>query len=355
MVAPANTTLQAIERKIRRLIAAPSQSALTTSIIQEYVNDFYNNDFPYAIKLDQTRSVYSIYTSPHVDRYPLDVNNNQGIRDPVYFEGIQGQFFKDRQQFYNMWTRFPTRFNAASGDGVTTTFNFTLPGPFLAKEVTIGSTAVNGSTIRICDDGGILSTGGNRTTIGNLLLVTSDSVGNAIPPIPPTSPIPITSPLPEPVGNNIGTVNYVTGQFSFTLPVAFTPAAGSLLVAWVSQYQTGRPYCLLFWNNEFIIRPIPDLVIKIEVESYLTPSQFIAESDNPLLKQWWEYIAVGSAIKICEDRQDLESVKNLSELFDRQEALVLERQGTEEIGQRNSTIFSATIQNQNYGAYSNWY
>jgi len=49
-------------------------------------------------------------------------------------------------------------------------------------------------------------------------------------------------------------------------------------------------------------------------------------------------------------------VSNLSEGFMRQEALVLERQGVEEIGQRNSTIYNSTIQQGGYNQfYGGWF
>ena len=64
-------------------------------------------------------------------------------------------------------------------------------------------------------------------------------------------------------------------------------------------------------------------------------------TDSPILSQWWQYIALGSAIKILEDRQDMEGVANLVPLFDRQEALVLERQGVEELFTPNPTLFNS--------------
>ena len=160
------------------------------------------------------------------------------------------------------------------------------------------------------------------------------------------------SNIPYPGG--IGTVNYVTGEFNINFPVA--PAAGSIMTLWVSQYQTGRPYTVLFWNNELHIRPIPKLIHKIEIETYLTPVQFMQSTDNPILNQWWQYIAIGAAIKVLEDRQDMDGLANLAILFDRQESLVLERQGVEEIGQRNSTLFSSTQQQGgNFGFGQGWY
>ena len=360
MVAPANSTLASIRSDVRKLTASPSESALTTTLIDQKINQYYSQKFPYSIKLDVLRSVYTIFTSPFVDRYPLDINQYQGLRAPVYFEGIKGNFYKDRQQFFNRWTRFPTQFFPIGGDGITTSFQFVLGAPLGAKEVVLGGVDINGSILRITDDGGIYAAPyGNRKTIGNLLLLTTDTLGNAVPPIPPTSPIqtvnpPSINPILPLNALNVGTVNYVTGEFKLNLPVPL--AAGSQLTAWVYQYQVGRPYELLFWNNEFTVRPIPNNVYKIEVEAYQAPTQFLSTTDNPTLNQWSRLIGIGAAVYILEDRQDMDGVQNLGEMYDREESIVLERQATEEIGQRNVTMFNDTIAAQNSGAFGNgWF
>ena len=347
MVVQADSTLVAIRKKVRRLTASSSESALSTNDIDQYVNTFYNQDFPYAIKLDQMRSVYTFYTRPNISRYPLDVNYNQGIRAPVYFEGIQGKFFKDRNSFYSMWPRFPTQFQPISGDGTTQVFSFTIPGPFLPFEVVLGGVDISGVAISVADDGN-----------GNLYLQNP----NPIVSNPPyTSPVPGMKNLNEQnPGQNLviylGSVDYVAGTFSIDFSKGnVTPASGTVMTLWVSQYQTGRPYCLLFWNNYFEVRPVPKLIHKVEVETYLTPVQFLNSTDNPIINQWWQYIAIGAAIKVLEDRQDMEGIENLSKLFDRQEALVLERQGVEEIGQRNTTIYTEVAQGYNWNASQGWY
>jgi hypothetical protein len=350
VVMPAINTYARIETLVRRLTALSSSSALPSSEIQTQVNTFYNSDFPYAIKLDQMRSVYTFYSQPYIDRYPLDVNYNQGVRAPVYVDGIQGYLFKDRDQFYNMWPRWPTRFNPIAGDGTTATFSFTVPGPFLSKEVILGGTAVGGNAISVADDGN-----------GNLQL----QVPNPVVSVPPQTTSP---PVPGMYNtntrnpglltvSNIGSVNYVTGACAITFPAGYIPASGTQITMRVSQYQTGRPYSLLFWNNTFTIRPIPKFIHKVEVETYLTPVQFMLTTDSPILNQWVQYISYGCAVEILRQRQDMEGVENLMEGFKRQEALVLERQGVEEIGQRNTTIFSGANQNLgwNNGFNSGWY
>jgi hypothetical protein len=362
-VSPGDSTIVFIRKKIRRLTSSASESALSTSQIDEYINNFYASDFPYGIKLDQMRSVYTFFTEPYRDRYPLDVNFNQGVRGPVYVEGILGTLFKDRQQFLNLWPRWPTLFHPISGDGNETKFTFTIPAPFLSKEVVLGGVDKNGNPISVNDDGN-----------GNLQL----QVPNPIVTVPPYTDVYTIANAPNPslVGkpipgmhnsntlnpglnntstttglftNGIGTVDYVTGVFNIEFPVA--PASGTKITLWVSQYQTGRPYCLLFWNNEFTIRPVPKLIHKVEVETYLTPVQFMESTDTPILAQWAQYIAYGVSCEIQRDRNDFDSVAALQEGFKRQEALVLERQGIEEIFTPNYQLFNST---QGYSVYGGW-
>ena len=435
-VVQSNNTYTFIEQKVRRLTASASEAALKSTDIQEAVNRFYSNDFPYAIKIDQQRSVYKFLTIPNVDRYPVDVNNLQGFRAPVYFEGIPGNFFKNRDQLFNLYPRYPTQFQQGAGlagsitnatqtnpcqitsqnhnlqngsiivisnvlgmtqlngntytitvvdannfslNGIdstgytayvsggnwtsSNTFSFTLFGnnqnPFpqpnfgiLSTQLVIGGIDQNGNPIRVIDDGGAVvdSFGiGSNTTSGKLLFLNQNNVGNNVyldalnvqkPAIPPLSPLPVPSPPLSLTPQYCGSVNYVTTQINLLLPVPIQ--AGSQLNIWAATYQVGRPYNLLFWNNELTIRPVPDNVYLCEVEVFQTPAQFMATTDNPVLNQWAQYIAYGAASEILRDRQDMEGVMNLQEGFKRQEALVLERQAVEEIQQPNITLFNTT-------------
>src|SRR5258708_1517194 len=209
-IAPPDSTINAIRLKIRRLIASPSEQQITTDTIDQAINIFYQNDFAYAIKLDQMRSVYTFYTSPYQSQYPLNVNFNQGIRAPIYVDGIQGYFFKDRSEFFKMWPRWPTLSKPFVGDGTSNTSN-TKPSftcgtvPFLPNNVTFGGMSVGGTAIRVADDG-----------YGNLYL----QVPNAVVSNPAiTSNVPgmknINNGNPgDDIQSFVGTVNYVTGQFN---------------------------------------------------------------------------------------------------------------------------------------------
>ncbi len=342
-VVGANNTYTKIESLARRLTASPGESTWRTADLQEMLNTFYTSDFPYAIKLDQMRSVYTFYTRPNIDRYPLDVNYNQGVRAPIYVDGILGCFFKDRDQFFNIWPRWPTQFTPITGDGVTATFSFSVPGPFLPLMVTLGGVAVAGNAISVADDGN-----------GNLQLQVPNpqvSVPAQANPAPGMKNLNTANPGQD-VVTTIGTVDYVNGNFALTFPAGSIPASGAQMTLRVSQYQTGRPYSMLFWNNEFTIRPVPKFIHKIEVETYLTPVQFMLTTDSPILNQWVQYLGYGLACERLRQVQDVEGLANIMEGFQRQEALVLERQGVEEIGQRNTSIYSGTQQTQ--GSNNGW-
>lgn len=351
-----DSTLTAIRLKVRRLTASPSEQSLTTDTIDQAINTFYQNDFPYGIKLDQMRSVYTFFTTPFIDKYPLNVNFNQGIRAPVYFEGVQGYYYKQRNEFFNMWPRLPTLNTNTIPTATPQVIDYTIAAaPFLRNEVTI-SFPYGSLYAHIKDDGKgslFLQAANERVTVPSVATnnpnlfpgMDNENLSNQLS----YNSVNYQLYPGDNIGYYCGTVNYITGAIHLDLTlVNINPTAGDPITTFVSQYQVGRPYCLLFWNNEFTIRPVPNNVYKVEVESYLTPVQFLETGDYPILNQWWQYIAFGSAMEILRERNDFDGVEGLREGFMRQEALVLERQGVEEIGQRNSTIFSGSTPNQGW-------
>ena len=163
-VAQATTTYAFIEETVRHLTACASEYALPSATIQRLVNLMYSTDFPNAIKTDQLRAVYRFVTIPNVDRYPVDANNYQGFRGPVYFEGIQGGFFKNRDQLYNIYPRFPTQYQQGTTlSGTITNIILSSTNPVQIADVNhnlqtgsiitisnvIGSVELNGGTFTV--------------------------------------------------------------------------------------------------------------------------------------------------------------------------------------------------------------
>lgn len=319
MTAADNTLIQ-IRKKVRRLTSSPNETSLATTEIDEYINSFYTQDFVYAIKIDQLKEVKSIYTLSNVDVYSLDVNEYQGIRSPVYFEGQEGVLFKDRASFFNVYPRYATSTVATTGNGGAT-YTFTLTNiPFLRNQVVIGTISGAGTTLKVIDDGD-----------GNLVNADDTTV-------------------------TAGTVDYVTGAISLDYTnIGSNPGNGEDITVWVVQYQASKPLSILYWNGEITVRPVPDGVYKIDFEAYKTPTQLLSTTDSPTVFQWKDYLAMGASRKILEDRGDSEGVDQVTMMMERQEGLVLSRQSIEEIGQRNGTIYESTSRGPGIGTNYGWY
>lgn len=344
----ANTTLASLVGLVRKLTASPSEASLKTKEIYDYINLFGSADFPNEIKTDQMRTIYTFYTTPYTSTYPIDVNNFQSFRGPFYVDGVQGTITKDRTVFYNLWPQFTTLTQPITGDGVTTTFSFQIQAiPFFPRTVTIGATDTAGNPISIADDG-----------LGNLNYLNVNprvSVPAQGSPSYPgmynynTGNPGLINPVP------IGTVNYVTGTVFIDFTNGVIPANGSIFEVRAAQYQTSRPSAILLFNNAFEIRPVPRSIHKIDIEAYQTPIRFLETTSTPIVNQWYQFYALGAALMILRDRQDIGGVQNLMPFYEQQKALILERQASEEIGQRNFNEFYPSYATGsfygNYGGY----
>lgn len=331
MVSPISSTVVDIRNKVRRLTASPSTLQLTDEDLDEYINTAYSQDMPADIKSNLFREVVEVYVKPNIDRYALSgtLSANTGpdtyesIREPVYVEGRRAQFYKDRGQFYGDWPKIAALNTSLTGDGATTVFNLVLGGPILQNELVIG-VDIGGVYTNFKDNG---DPGGSGTGI---IFDESDAAQTLQ-----------------------GTVVYATGTIALTLISA--PSNAATLSVWYYPYSAGRPYGVLWWNNELIVRPVPDRGYKIELEAYRYPTQFTGTADTPTLKQWWQYIALLAAVKVLQDRQDMEGIANLEPLVMRQEMLVRNRIANEQIGMRNVTIYSGSSDSSqfpfNYWAY----
>ena len=310
-VSPPNSTMNTIRRKVRRLTASPSENTLRQSDIDQAVNTFYTQDFASDIKTDILKDSLELFTTPNIDRYRVNINKNINFRQPVYTQGRQSIFFKRKEEFYRIFPKLPRNNIVGSGNGTTTNFVFGVnPIPFLSGEVVLHT----------------------KDSFGNSIIVNDDKNNNL-------ELIQYSSETGDTTKIVIGSVDYVTGQFNINFPVA--PGASQTISVWVSPYIAGFPQSLLYYNNEIIVRPVPDSVYKLEIETYQTPSRFFESSDEPILQQWWQYIAYGAAIEIMRERQDQEGVQELMEGFRRQQSLVIQRQANEEIGIPNSTIYNS--------------
>ena len=65
----ADSTLEAIIKKVRRLTRSPSVAQMSDDDIKEYVDTFVLYDFPEHLRLFTFKTTFTFYTEPNVDVY----------------------------------------------------------------------------------------------------------------------------------------------------------------------------------------------------------------------------------------------------------------------------------------------
>ncbi len=313
---------QMIKRKVRRLTATGNQNQLTNAELNQYIDTFVQFDFPSALKIWNLNDTYTFFTQAYEDQYTIDVKDVHAITQPVYCDGYQMLFLQSRTQFFGLYPEIGWQQQGDVGTGLAGPYEFTLQNtPFVKRQVTIYA----------------IDSAGATQTAYDVPDPTQNDVGDLVDSVDPTQVV--------------GSVNYVTGEVEITF--LNTIPSDEVIYAKTSGYQPSRPATFLFFDNKVTLRPIPDTVYRINFQIYRKPSEILDADDadnDPNLTQWWQYIALGAALRISQDKQDMESVANITPMLKEQEALILYRTATQNAQARTSTIYSTQWQ-QPFGQF----
>lgn len=308
------TTLFKIRRKVRRLTATPSPLQLPDSEIDEYIDTYYEQDMPAELKLWNLHETYIFYTVPNEDKYTLPVNTILGVNPPIYIAGYESYYTQSENQFFRVYPKTEYEETLGVGNASAGPYTYTLINtPIRRRSFYISATDTNDVTRTLVDSPLTESTGN---------LVDSDSAAV------------------------LGSINYVSGAVTVTNFGDVIPATSNITCAY-DPYEASRPTGMLFYDDYFLLRPIPDKAYKVEMEAYRKPSQLLnVDGDTPDLEQWWQLIAFGAALKVLEDRQDTESLVAIAPRYDEQKQLALHRTILQQTPERTSTIYAE--QSTNY-------
>jgi hypothetical protein len=203
----------------------------------------------------------------------------------------------------------------------------------------------------------------------------------------PTAPFPIGYPLPFPqanfsrvqnmlitantaqgtlnvtddgAGNLIGdcisgNIDYFSGAITNLVFTQLIPQ-GNPIQAQYLPAQPSIPLSILFFQNQFTLRPVPNMGYTIKLVAYRQPSQVLLGSDLsnsnvsgvPELSEWWEALAFGAAKKIYEDRLDPDGVAMMNNSLKEKYSLINSRTCAQIGKQRVGTIYQDQLQNS-YG------
>jgi hypothetical protein len=349
-------TLADIILKVRKITGAGNTFQLTDAQIVDYINSFYLYDLPSQFRSLKLKDRYTFNTVRGIDIYPFDSEHYTTVEMPCY---CMKRIIPLYQQpwgntgFWGSSSNWQFQQNITQGNGTTGPYIGTLTNIPVVRSVNnnpmvstpLSSTAIfpSGNPVpfpqaNISRVQNILITA--NTSLGSTQNITDDGNGNVI----------------GSVGIGPNTIDYNSGAISVTF--ANPVPAGANIQVMYSPTVMSIPLSILFFQNQFTLKPIPDQGYTIELIAYRQPSQALLGTLDPdapdltgvpELREWWELLAVGASKKFFEDITDLNSIQMMDKmLFERY--AVVESRTYAQIGskQRIGTIYADQL-NNGYG------
>ena len=346
-------TLADIIQKVRRLTGSANAFQLTDAQIIDYINSFYLYDLPAQFRSLKLKDRYTFNTIRGIDIYPFDSEHYTTVEMPCYCMKRLIPLYQQpwgNTGFWGSSSNWQFQQNITQGSNIVGPYFGTLNNVPVVRSVNNNPmvTTPQSSSLVFPAGNPVFFPQANISRVQNILItansalgqtqnVTDDGNGNLI-------------------GDGIGTIDYNTGaiEITFKNPV---PGGENIQVMY-SPTVMSVPLSILFFQNQFTLRPIPDQGYTIELIAYRQPSQALLGSTDPStpdlagvpeLKEWWELLAAGAAKKIYEDRLDPDGVQLMDKmLFERY--AVAEARTYAQIGskQRIGTIYADQM-NNGYG------
>jgi len=348
-------TLQDIITKVRRLTGSGNAFQLTDAQIIDYINSFYLYDLPAQFRSLKLKDRYTFNTIRGIDIYPFDSEHYTTVEMPCYCMKRIIPLYQQpwgNEGFWGSSSNWQFQQNLTQGNGTVGPYIGTLENtpvvrstnnnpmvqtPLSSTQVFPAGNPVPFPQANIGRVQNILITA--NVALGNTLNITDDGAGNLI----------------GNVGVGPNTINYDTGAISVTFSVA-VPAGQNIQVMY-SPTVMSVPLSILFFQNQFTLRPIPDQGYTIELIAYRQPSQALLGSEDPTnpnlagvpeLKEWWELLATGAAKKFFEDQQDINSIQVMDKIIFERYAVAEARTYAQLGKQRIGTIYADQM-NNGYG------
>lgn len=327
-------TLDMMRNTVRRMTARYTPQQMQDTQIDNYINLAYTLHFPEQFKNLKLTKPYVFNTVPNVDTYnfvyeqgiitsPISSSlyppGNIQITPPVYCQGYILRYFQDKTTFYNRWPNLSVNQQVGTGKGTSGPYTGTIPPtPFLRGQQDIfGNNTEPAVIISSFDNTGFSYSITDSPIAGS-------NTGNLV----------------DNQGNTVGTVNYLTGAYNFTVANSAIIPAGDPIFAAVVPYQTSRPTDVLFYNQQLVFRPVPQQVFQVEFQISQQPTQLIANNDAPELDEWYLFICAIASKLIYTDFPDEQGMAYLMPIYQEQLQIAQRRTLRQYGSQRASTIFS---------------
>ncbi len=321
-------TLSTIRNKVRALTAT-SADALGDSAVNDYINNYYVFTMPFELKNQIQIAFIDFTTVQGQDVYPSPVEGVFLTNKPeAYADGLSMDYYQDPNVFFQDWPQQYNTDQPFQGDGTASYTSATTASPIMIGSLIVATQ--DGS--QVLEDNGL---GFFVQTVENSVrFLQNDGQGNFRVFDDNTTPVP-------PIGDPVGSINYTTG--AFTALFNDNVATGVQCIAKYQTYIAMRPQAILFFENKFTLRPIPDQMYAIRLEGFINPQPLEITASNPAgkptLEEWGQCIAYGAAFDVFMDRGDLVAAQNIWNVLKRFETVALGRTLQQYLNMRTRPTF----------------
>jgi len=274
-----------IQSKVREYVGMPAEEQLSSANLNTKIQQFYQFTMPNEIKNQVLKNFLNFRTTPNTATY--SISGTFLTNEPkAYCDGQYVRYYQNPDVFFQDFAPRIVKNNVGTGDGATANYTGTVNTPPLVA-------------------GSFLITG--QSTAGTTLIITDDGSGNLI-------------------GNTNGTtspdnvINYVTGAFNATFNADIV-SGGTVYVKY-DAYTAAKPQGILFYENKFTVRPIPDEVYQMRLEGFVKTGELVT---TPTFEEWGQYLALGVALDIFLERGDMQRYNEYMAPFKRYENIALAR------------------------------
>lgn len=375
-----------IFNEVRWLTASGTSNQLSDTDIEKFMNSFYLYWLPAKYRSLKLKDKYTFNTVVGQDTYPFDSEHYTTIEQPIYCAKKEMALFQDPWAFYGVNFNWQNIENFATGNGTTGPYSGMTqgaplipsvnndPGPLGAptadwligrnQNILITANIGFGQTANITD-----VNRGDGT--GDLIQILNYSAGQA-----PFNQLPyqtkygpqqyrIYASVDGAQGSAL--INYATGSitglyFQQNIPGTLTFGNNSQQNSVQIQYNSeilNIPLSIMFFQNQFVVRPVPDQGYTIEMVAYRQPVQALLGAPTslggtgtgvPELSEWWQILTYGASWLIYKRRLDSDGealmMNNLKEAYDAIETRTYAQLGKQSI----NTIFRDQLSNGNMGS-----
>lgn len=300
-------TVADVLQEVRVLIQFANQGNMPDSTLLQYLNRWWQISLPQSFTHFALKTSYSFMTTKGQPNYAFPIDLYLNVSGGVFCDGLLMQYYQDPNQFARMYNTNRNNTNLAVGDGTIGQYSGVVTSaPFIPGYV---------DSFGVIHPQVIFTATSN---VGDVLTVYDNGSGVL-------------------EGDGSGTIDYQTGAYAilFSAPVA----DGSVIYADTAYFTQGRPWAVLFFDNTFVLRSIPDRPYFISCSVYSIPTAFSATTDVIPINAYFDIMARGTALRIVSALKDVGQMQILTMMY-KESMLDVQNITTRQRGnQRPSTQF----------------